>query len=178
MAGTAITWAISARNSATYGSKNLPLLTQSHAEDSLIVFHSATNAPLLHDLHQYDTMVNTLLRPKLRLHTRPSATDMHRFLTNVTPPLISAYDAAMRGLVRGLSDTRNSERADLRTWATHRWTNKNKTHAVLDESRIQEALTVISTHFVKLTKNPPDYAPSLTYVVRERFTHQIVTDGT
>ena len=125
------------------------------------------NAPPLHDLHHCDTMVNTLLRTKLRLHPRSSAADMRRLLTNVNTPLILVYDAAMRGLVRGLPDTVNSERQDLRTWATHRWTNRNKIHAVSDESKIQEALIVISTHFVKLTKDPTDYVRNLTYVVKE-----------
>lgn len=163
IANTAVTWATSAWNSATYGSKHLPTVTQSYKEDvhSFIVFHSATNAPSLHGLHAYDTNVNLLIQAKIRLHPRSLATSLRQLLLNITQPLLSVYNGTMHRLVRAVIHTLNHKRHHLRSLATYRWQCRHQLHPQSDDCRIHQTLEQQSTAIIKFMQKPTEYSPHM-----------------
>ena len=72
LANAATHAAVAYWNSATYGSSDLALVARVYTEDvqSVITYHSATNAPTDDELHKYDQKINAAIKLKIRL--RPS----------------------------------------------------------------------------------------------------------
>ena len=91
LANAATHAAIAYWNSATWGSSDLALLATAYTEDvqSVITYHSATNAPADDELHKYDQKTNATIKLKIHLGPRASATHLRNMLLHSTPHLTS-----------------------------------------------------------------------------------------